>query len=97
MWGATRPIVMLKITADTISFDFPFSPNAESTFMPIANVEGSDIHYSRTGNGPPMTMLLPQNSGPVECHTLPGLSPPAIFRHSLRSARDREKRAGPLP
>ncbi|MEC8202302.1 MAG: hypothetical protein VX075_02295, partial [Pseudomonadota bacterium] len=46
MWGATRPIVMLKITADTISFDFPFSPNAESTFMPIANVEGSDIHYS---------------------------------------------------
>ncbi len=65
MWGATRPIVMLKITADTISFDFPFSPNAESTFMPIANVEGSDIHYSRTGNGPPMTMLLPQSSGPV--------------------------------
>ena len=65
MWGATRPIVILKITADTISFDFPFSPNAESTFMPIANVEGSDIHYSRTGNGPPMTMLLPQSSGPV--------------------------------
>ena len=65
MWGATQPIVMLKITADTISSDFPFSPNAESTFMPIANVEGSDIHYSRTGNGPPMTMLLPQSSGPV--------------------------------
>ena len=31
--------------------------------MPIANVEGSDIHYSRTGNGPPMTMLLPQAAG----------------------------------
>ena len=56
---------MLKIAADTVSFDFPFLPNAESTFMPIANVEGGDIHYTQTGDGPPMTMLLPQSSAAV--------------------------------
>jgi len=32
--------------------------------MPIANVQGGDIHYTRNGTGAPMTMLLPQSSGP---------------------------------
>ena len=33
--------------------------------MPIAKVEGGDIHYTQKGIGAPMTMLLPQSSGPV--------------------------------
>lgn len=37
--------------------------------MPIANVEGGHIHYTQKGIGAPMTMLLPQSSGPI------GLSP----------------------
>ena len=33
--------------------------------MPIAEVEGGDIFYTQKGVGAPMTMLLPQSSGPV--------------------------------
>lgn len=33
--------------------------------MPMANVEGGDIHYTMMGEGPPLVMLLPQSSGPV--------------------------------
>lgn len=33
--------------------------------MPMAKVEGGDIHYSSNGDGLPVVMLLPQSSGPV--------------------------------
>lgn len=33
--------------------------------MPMANVEGGDIHYTAMGEGPPLVMLLPQSSGPI--------------------------------
>jgi aminoacrylate hydrolase len=33
--------------------------------MPVARIEGGDIHYTRNGHGPPVVTLLPQSSGPV--------------------------------
>lgn len=33
--------------------------------MPMAQVEGGDIHYTVMGEGPPLVMLLPQSSGPL--------------------------------
>ncbi len=33
--------------------------------MPMAKIEGGDIHYTVTGQGRPLVMLLPQSSGPV--------------------------------
>ena len=33
--------------------------------MPMANIDGGDIHYERDGTGHPMIMLLPQSNGPV--------------------------------
>jgi len=33
--------------------------------MPMATTDGGDIHYTRTGGGKPMVMLLPQSSGPL--------------------------------
>ena len=33
--------------------------------MPMAKIDGGDIHYERDGAGHPMIMLLPQSSGPV--------------------------------
>ncbi len=33
--------------------------------MPIAKVKGGDIHYTVTGNGSPVVMLLPQSGGPA--------------------------------
>lgn len=33
--------------------------------MPMAQIDGGDIHYTCTGAGTPLVMLLPQSSGPV--------------------------------
>ena len=33
--------------------------------MPIAHIDGGDIHYEQRGNGPPLALLLPQSGGPV--------------------------------
>ncbi len=33
--------------------------------MPMAKVEGGDIHYTCTGSGRPVVMLLPQSRGPL--------------------------------
>ncbi len=33
--------------------------------MPMAHVDGGDIHYSERGDGAPLIMLLPQSGGPV--------------------------------
>lgn len=33
--------------------------------MPMAKVDGGDIHYDRQGDGPPLVLLLPQSAGPV--------------------------------
>ena len=33
--------------------------------MPMATVEGGNIHYSISGEGPPLVLLLPQSAGPV--------------------------------
>jgi len=33
--------------------------------MPMATVEGGNIHYSISGDGPPLVLLLPQSAGPV--------------------------------
>ena len=33
--------------------------------MPMAKIDGGDIHYERDGAGHPMIMLLPQSSGPA--------------------------------
>lgn len=33
--------------------------------MPMATIEGGDIHYSISGDGPPLVLLLPQSAGPV--------------------------------
>ncbi len=33
--------------------------------MPMATVEGGDLHYSLAGGGPPLVLLLPQSGGPV--------------------------------
>ncbi|MGY9056933.1 MAG: alpha/beta fold hydrolase [Alphaproteobacteria bacterium] len=33
--------------------------------MPMAKVDGGDIHYSLKGDGLPLVLLLPQSSGPV--------------------------------
>ena len=33
--------------------------------MPMAQVDGGDLYYTRSGTGPPVVMLLPQSSGPV--------------------------------
>lgn len=33
--------------------------------MPLATVPGGDIHYTTSGEGPPLALLLPQSSGPV--------------------------------
>ena len=33
--------------------------------MPIAQIEGGDIHYTQQGSGDPVVTLLPQSSGPV--------------------------------
>ena len=33
--------------------------------MPMATVDGGDIHYIERGSGAPVVMLLPQSGGPV--------------------------------
>jgi len=33
--------------------------------MPMAQVDGGDLYYTRSGTGSPMVMLLPQSSGPL--------------------------------
>ncbi|MDE0408202.1 MAG: alpha/beta hydrolase [Alphaproteobacteria bacterium] len=33
--------------------------------MPLARIDGGDIHYELCGNGPPLAILLPQSGGPV--------------------------------
>ena len=33
--------------------------------MPLAQIEGGDIHYTEQGRGAPLVMLLPQSSGPA--------------------------------
>ena len=33
--------------------------------MPMATIEGGNIHYSISGDGPPLVLLLPQSAGPV--------------------------------
>ena len=33
--------------------------------MPLARMDGGDIHYERRGSGPALAMLLPQSGGPV--------------------------------
>ncbi|NKB56472.1 MAG: alpha/beta fold hydrolase [Alphaproteobacteria bacterium] len=33
--------------------------------MPMAEIDGGDIHYTQQGSGSPFVMLLPQSSGPV--------------------------------
>jgi len=33
--------------------------------MPMAKIVGGDIHYVRSGDGPPLVLLLPQSAGPV--------------------------------
>ena len=33
--------------------------------MPLARIDGGDIHYEERGSGPPLAMLLPQSGGPV--------------------------------
>ena len=33
--------------------------------MPVAQIEGGDIHYEESGGGAVLAMLLPQSGGPV--------------------------------
>jgi pimeloyl-ACP methyl ester carboxylesterase len=33
--------------------------------MPLAQIDGGDIHYTEQGGGPPLVALLPQSSGPA--------------------------------
>ena len=33
--------------------------------MPLAQIEGGDIHYEESGGGAALAMLLPQSAGPV--------------------------------
>ena len=33
--------------------------------MPLARIEGGDIHYEERGGGAALAMLLPQSGGPV--------------------------------